>query len=201
MSLMVSVTSSKCSPMTIAQTIMQGLPEGMATSEWQVIPQCVPCPQSDPISSLPNFAISSKHGHFGLQKKTRLGWLWRHTWRLQNCGPQTNGCLRSCRRQSQVKVLESSLDNQGDVANLLSKKLICSQNRPDLPGNTHTHRSEEVNIGFLGVLSLTKKQDDLIAQTAETASVCPRLPTCVCTCVVSFAMTPCKVFSYCQPIG
>lgn len=138
MSLMVSVTSFKCSPMTIAQTIMLGLPEGMATSEWQVIPQCVPCPQSDPISSLPNFAISSKHGHFGLQKKTRLGWLWRHTWRLQICGPQTIGCLRSCRRQSQVKVLESSLDNQGDVANLLSKKLICSQNRPDLPGNTHT---------------------------------------------------------------
>ena len=96
MSLMVSVTSFKCSPMTIAQMIMQGLPEGMATLERQVIPQYVPCPQSDPISFLPNSTISSKHGHFGLQKKTRLGWRWRHTWKLQNCGPQTNRCLCSC---------------------------------------------------------------------------------------------------------
>ena len=48
---------------------MQGKPEGMATSEWQVIPQCVLCPQSDPISFPPNSSISSKHGHFGLQKK------------------------------------------------------------------------------------------------------------------------------------
>ena len=71
MSLMVSVTSFKSSPVTIEQTIMQGKPEGMATSEWQVIPQCVLCPQSDPISFPPNSAISSKHGHFGLQKKTK----------------------------------------------------------------------------------------------------------------------------------